>query len=120
MGDLSEHFSRGEFACPCGCGAGEPDGDLIALLEEMRKTLGAPLRINSGLRCESHNRAVGGKDLSAHLRGEGADLGAEGGEALYHLARAAFKAGARRIGIGKGFVHVDVSGTLPSPRLWTY
>ncbi|TAL17054.1 hypothetical protein EPN96_06655 [bacterium] len=120
MGNLSAHFSREEFACPCGCGLCEPKKELVDLLEEMRKTLGAPVRINSGLRCEAHNQAVGGKDSSAHLCGEAADVSAEGGEKLFSAARAGFLAGAKRIGIGKNFVHVDVSGALPSPRLWTY
>jgi uncharacterized protein YcbK (DUF882 family) len=120
MGDLSAHFSRREFACPCGCGLCEPKKELVDLLEEMRAALGAPVRINSGLRCETHNLAVGGKASSAHLTGEAADVSAETGEKLFSAARAGFLAGARRVGIGRNFVHVDVSASLPSPRLWTY
>jgi hypothetical protein len=36
------------------------------------------------------------------------------------LVEAAIKAGFRRIGIGKTFVHVGVSKQLPQDVIWTY
>lgn len=33
-----------------------------------------PLTINSGYRCETHNRAVGGKPNSEHTKGKAADI----------------------------------------------
>jgi len=120
MGDLSEYFSSKEFSCHCGCGAAKASPEIINLLEIMRRSLGHPLLITSGTRCEAHNKKVGGGERSAHLTGHAADLSALGGMGRYRILNAAFQAGANRIGVGKDFVHVDTSPDLPSPRLWTY
>ena len=44
------------------------------LLEPARGKLGMPIIVNSGYRCERHNRDVGGVANSQHLRGEAADI----------------------------------------------
>jgi len=66
VGDLSQHFSRHEFLCRCGCRRGLPHPDLLRLLELRRTDLGLPINISSGGRCDAHNAAVGGSVLSAH------------------------------------------------------
>jgi len=47
---------------------------LASALEEIRAILGHPLTINSAFRSELVNRAVGGAEGSAHLRGDAADF----------------------------------------------
>lgn len=47
---------------------------LALLLDEVRVVYGAPIRINSGYRCPSLNKAVGGVSNSQHLKGLAADL----------------------------------------------
>ena len=74
MGDLSEHFSREEMACKCGCGLDTVDAELLSLLEKIRAHFDRPITINSGCRCEAHNRAVGGSKNSQHLIGRAADI----------------------------------------------
>ena len=39
MGDLSEHFSRSEVTCKCGCGFNNVSPDLIHFLENMPTTV---------------------------------------------------------------------------------
>lgn len=73
MGDLSRHFSRTEFECQCGCGKDTIDAELIRILEALRELYG-PISINSGVRCEEHNKAVGGSPGSKHLIGKAADF----------------------------------------------
>lgn len=109
MGDLSLHFSRREFVCKCGCGSDGVDGGLVAALEELRALLGGrPIRINSGVRCAAHNRAVGGVRESLHVAGKAADI-VVAGVAPGAVAAAAERVGALK-GIGRygGFTHVDV------------
>ena len=78
MGDISEHFSRREFACKCGCWFDTVDTETLQLLENIRNHFDAPITITSGCRCETYNKKVGGKKSSQHLRGRAADIQIEG------------------------------------------
>lgn len=104
MGDLTEHFSRWEFACPC-CGRGTAHRDLLTALERLRTEVGRPLRIVSGYRCVSHNARVGGIPTSLHLVGRAADI-PRGYTHVNQVRRAGFHG----VGIRAGrVIHVDVS-----------
>lgn len=74
MGDLSENFSRHEFACKCGCGFNTVDVKLLEVLESLRTYFDKPVRINSAARCLKHNRAIGSTDSSQHVLGRAADI----------------------------------------------
>ena len=73
-------FKLDEFRCRC-C---ESNGTLQAVsntralvenvLDPARERLGRAITVNSGYRCEKHNREVGGVEASQHLRGEAADI----------------------------------------------
>jgi len=109
MGDLSEHFSKKEFACKCGCGFADPDPELVSKLERLRELCGnKPLHINSACRCEKHNKAVGGSPKSQHLLGKAADVRKLLGMSIDEMARKAEQAGFTGIGRYDSFIHVDV------------
>jgi uncharacterized protein YcbK (DUF882 family) len=111
MGDLSEHFSKKEFACKCGCGFADPDPELVSKLERLRELCGnKPLHINSACRCEKHNKAVGGSPKSQHLLGKAADVRKLLGMSIDEMARKAEQAGFTGIGRYDSFIHVDVRG----------
>lgn len=74
MGDLSEHFSKAEFRCHCGCGADSVSSDLVLALESLRQILNEPIHVLSGVRCQFHNAKVGGVKNSQHLEGTAADI----------------------------------------------
>ncbi len=74
MGDLSTHFDRSEFACPCGCGFDTVDARLIEYLEAIRQYFDRPVMITSACRCDSYNREIGGAELSQHKLGRAADI----------------------------------------------
>ena len=73
MGDLTENFSRWEFACKCGCGFDDINIGLVNRLQVVRDIIQVPMTINSGCRCEAHNKFIVGSNLSFHLIGEAAD-----------------------------------------------
>jgi hypothetical protein len=109
MGNLSEHFSREEFVCHCGCGRSIIDDRLIAALEAARGIVGAPLHITSGYRCPEHNRRVGGARKSEHMAGLAADVQCSDLAALYRAAITVPEI--KGVGIylrAGGWIHLDV------------
>lgn len=74
-----QYFTREEFRCQCGgkyCNGFpvEPAEATVRALDEIRRRLGVPVTISSGVRCASHNASVGGVSNSLHLYGLAADL----------------------------------------------
>lgn len=81
MGDLSKNWSRKEFACKCGCGFDTVDHELITVLQDvidhfayLHPDDAVRGHINSGCRCDTHNRKIGGSSRSQHVRGRAADF----------------------------------------------
>lgn len=72
-------FNEKEFACRC-CGQLPPlakenaEALVSQVLDPLRERCGHPIRVNSGYRCPTHNREVGGATQSQHLKGEAADI----------------------------------------------
>ena len=78
--------------------------------ENFRKLVNVQLKINSGYRCNKHNKDVGGKNLSRHLTGEAIDVSLK---TIDHLDEndiefAARSSGFTYIKFYKTFVHLDV------------
>jgi len=112
---LSDHFNSDEFDCHCNTAhVNYIDPKLIQCLEKLRSLAGnKPIRINSGYRCEAHNKAIGGVLNSQHTQGTAADiviLDGKGGVIPWKVGKLAAKAGFDGIGVYDTFVHVDVRG----------
>lgn len=74
---INEYFKYSEFDCKCGkCKRpkGVPSQELIDILTKIRKHYNQPVVINSGYRCEAHNKAVGGSAKSQHFKGSAVDI----------------------------------------------
>lgn len=105
------------------CPHGHPDdfsAHLVALLDKAEKRVNFQLRYSSGFRCPACNTAAGGVRHSAHLTGEAVDILSTSSSARLTILRTFIELGCRRIGIGKSFIHVDVSETLPQEVCWIY
>lgn len=81
--DEIEYFTREEFKCKCGgkyCNGypAEPKEQLVRIADQLRKNLGVPITIVSGLRCKEWNRIQKGVATSQHMYGEAADIWAQG------------------------------------------
>ena len=77
--DDIQYFTRDEFRCKCGgkyCNGfpAEPQEQLVKICDQLRKNLGVPITIVSGLRCDTWNSMQGGVDNSQHKYGEAADI----------------------------------------------
>lgn len=117
MGDLSEHFSRAEFACKCGCGFATVDTKLLELLEAVREHFDQPVTINSACRCSAHNKSIGGAENSQHTMGMAADIVVAGVEPAEVHEFITAHVGKYWGGIGKyeTFTHIDAR---PTPARW--
>ena len=109
---LSKNFKSHEFACKgkgC-CGTVKIDTELVDFLQKIRDHFGKPIIINSGYRCEKHNKAVGGAASSLHTKGMAADIVVEGVKPA-EVAKYAETIGVLGLGLYEGsdgnFVHID-------------
>ncbi len=112
------HFNKKEYECKCGCGADHLDSRLLDKLEAVRLMYGKPMYINSGVRCEEHNRNVGGSPTSSHMLGLATDIRVSNSAERYKLVDLFIKAGIRRIGVYNTFIHVDVDDNKPQDVIW--
>lgn len=106
---LSPNFLETEFSCNhCG-NVLDISQTLIDVLQDVRNHFNAGVIVNSGYRCPTHNRNVGGSANSQHLRGTAADIRVSNvSPATVHRYLADKYAG--RFGLGRynTFTHVDV------------
>ena len=110
---LSANFRVSEFACHGGgcCSTVKVDSKLVDYLQEIREHFGAPVTVNSGYRCPTHNKAVGGASSSNHTKGQAADIAVQD-VAPAEVAKFAESIGVLGIGLYETskdgyFVHID-------------
>lgn len=115
-----KYFTLDEFDCPSHKGSGiNMDSNFLAKLEQAREIAGVSFIITSGYRTKEHNAEVGGVPNSSHLIGVAADIAVSGGADRYIILSALIKAGFRRIGVAKTFIHCDTDDSKPN-SVWTY
>lgn len=111
--NLTKNFTVAEFACQgsgC-CSTVKIDSQLAAYLQQIRDHFGKPVTINSGYRCDTHNKNVGGASGSYHIKGMAADIAVKD-VAPAEVAKYAETIGIKGIGLYETphdgyFVHVD-------------
>lgn len=116
---LTQNFHLHEFKCNDGTNVPAnlmPNVKLLAEnLQVLRDEIGEPLRILSAYRTAAHNRKVGGRPNSLHLRAKAADLSCKSYtprqlHAIIERLIAARKMKQGGLGLYAGFVHYDVRG----------
>lgn len=108
IGRISEHFDISEVRCHCGCGFAVVNKQLLDMLEKARGIARVKFIINSWCRCQTYNDSLPDSvPDSAHVKGLAVDISAKlNKQTILDSLRLA---GFRRIGIGKGFLHVDIA-----------
>lgn len=122
---LSKNFSGKEFTCKgtkCGCTTQRISKQVIDNLQQLRDDFG-PIEITSGYRCIEHNRSIGSKDTSTHVKGTGVDFRPNGFnlrinkefdlKVLRDMAKKLFNG----IGVHPRFIHGD---TRVKKAEWRY
>ena len=115
-----KYFKISEFECKCGCGKNNMDHETLIMLDAAREYAKTSFVINSGCRCEDHNKKVGGSPTSSHLKGLAVDIRADNSVKRYKVVKGLLKAGFTRIGIGSNFVHADNDKKKDQEIIWTY
>ena len=119
MTDL-KHFIKEEFTCDGKNCFDKMNPKLLKMLDDARIIADTPFTITSSWRSEEHNKSVGGKPNSAHLRGLAVDIACDNSSKRLFILDALIVAGFTRIGIGKSFIHADFDNELPQEVLWIY
>lgn len=73
---LTAHFKTSEFRCKCGKSHDTLiSSELVQMLEQLYAALNcSKIIVNSGYRCTSHDKAVGGSGSGQHTKGTAADV----------------------------------------------
>ena len=109
-------FKPSEFDSPDQPGTGHGINIiLVFILDKIRISMNRRIDINSGVRTKKHNSLVGGKDDSAHLDGNAADVNCPDNNFRFSFIFWAMAYGIKRIIIYKTFIHVDVDINKPHP-----
>jgi len=115
---MTKNFKKSEFDCKCGC---DMPVDVLAnitklasQLQYIRDNVALPITINSGYRCEAHNKSVGGSENSQHLLGKAADIVINGLDPVldtYDYLDDLMRTGEilqGGLGMYKTFTHIDI------------
>jgi len=113
-----KHFQPSEFTCKCGCGGNKMQSAFLEVLDKARELAGVPFKINSGYRCEKHNKEVGSTSRN-HTSGNAADIACTDGPTRFKIVRGLIAAGFKRIGVAKTFIHADCVEGGPT-SIWFY
>ena len=112
--DDIEFFSKKEFRCKCGgkyCNGypAEIDLTMVRYADEIRRRIGKPIGVNSGLRCSQWNQIQGGVSNSQHRYGTAVDLDCPAGTTPAKMAAAAEDVIGNTGGIGiySWGIHID-------------
>ena len=105
---LTRNFKSTEFDCKGkGCCSKTPlDIELIGYAQVIRNYFNKPVTINSGYRCQKHNKNVGGAKNSRHTQGMACDIVVKGVKPK-EVAKFAETIGIKGIGLYDTFVHID-------------
>lgn len=112
------YFKDTDFLCQCGCGMDVTD-EVKDMADRIRVSAGIPLVVNSGARCDAHNKAIGASETSSHTLGLAVDFRCTEGYARHRILKSMLKLDIKRIGLHKGFIHFDIDNDKPN-SVWFY
>ena len=116
-----KYFKIEDFDSPDLPGSGKlMSPALLELLDHTRMIYGKPIYINSGFRTPKHNKEVGGKSRSSHLKGLAVDIRCNNSRDRFELLEVLLKKGFNRIGVGSTFIHIDIDLEKSPNVIWTY
>lgn len=117
----SRYFAEREFQrCSPSCSLQNMTQEAMDAFDAVRERAGIPLVINCAFRSREWDKARGRSGNSAHTKGVALDIRANSSATRMKIVSAALAEGITRIGIGQGFVHLDIDDTLAQGVMWHY
>jgi len=116
-----QYFNITEFDSPDQVGSGRVmKQNVLEMLDMARGKFDKAIHINSGYRTKEHNKKIGGKKDSAHLKGYAVDIHCNNSRDRYNLVNCLLDVGFNRIGIANTFIHVDADPDKDPDVIWIY
>ena len=117
----SKYFSEGEFSC-CSpsCSLQDMEQTTMNRLDTAREISGIPFVLTSAYRSPKHDRSRGRSGSGAHTLGRAVDIKCNTSRNRFIVVNSLLKAGFKRIGVAKTFIHVDDSGIHDQEVIWLY
>ncbi len=94
------------------------DIKLVVLLDMARGMANLPFIITSGRRTPAHSIEVGGTATDSHTKGLAADIACKDDTEAWQIIMGALAAGFKRLGRGKGHIHMDIDPDEPQNIFW--
>lgn len=117
-GYTPRYFREVEFMCANPpCSMKQMDEQLLQMLDDAREIAGIPFHVNSAFRSKAHELTRGRQGNSSHTKGVAIDISCIDSNRRSIMLNAFVRAGFRRIGIYKRFIHVDCDRDKPD-AIW--
>ena len=117
----SKYFKEEEFnRCSPSCSLQDMKQATISKLDTAREIAGIPFVLTSAFRSAEHDRYKGRSGTGAHTLGRAVDIKCNVSRDRFLVVNALLKAGFKRVGIAKTFVHADDSEFHDQGVLWLY
>lgn len=117
----SKYFSESEFKrCTPSCSLQDMQQATMSKFDTAREIAGIPFVINSSFRSIEWEKKKGRAGTSAHTLGRAIDIRCNSDRNRFLIVDALVKAGFKRIGIAKTFIHADDSPGHSQQIIWLY
>jgi hypothetical protein len=117
----SKYFKESEFQkCSPACSLQDMNQSTMNRFDTARDIAGIPLVITSAYRSVEHERKQGRAGTSSHTLGHAIDIRCNTDGNRFKVIDAILKAGFRRIGIARTYIHADDSRKHTPEVSWMY
>lgn len=118
---ISKHFKESEFkACTPSSSLQDMKQATMSKLDTAREVAGIPLVLNCAYRSSVWDKAKGRSGTGAHTLGRAVDISCNFSSNRFKIVDALIKAGFKRIGVAKTFIHADDSEIHKQEIIWLY
>lgn len=117
----AKYFKEAEFnRCSPSCSLQDMKQTTISKLDTAREIARIPFVLNSAFRSPEWDKSKGRSGTGAHTTGNAVDIRCTSDRNRFLIINALIKAGFKRIGVAKSFIHADDSETHSQSVTWLY